>query len=317
MSRQKRKSSPPPTPTTSEQQQEQWERDFAALNPDDQEVVRRGTDAAKAVCGSRLAVAKNLSQVRDVLCRDLTNPKQKRKWTLYLQVMLPGLATSRSQTFRDIQAWRVAQDTFRPEFLNEFLSSGYAFSLRPTIEQPLGKMTEPCQHRLEELGTTPLNSLQLRTVLMDAADAVKRKAKENRAPRPSLTAEQKRNRILKDTHEAVINGLEDLSKAIEQREEYSAMRLRDDLELIVNRLMTATGIPALESEPRELPEGFKSLSLPEPNPKPSKKATRAGGSGERVARGAKRESLHTHKAGDSKGTVPASATMAEEVPSVA
>lgn len=319
MSRRRNKSasSPPPKPTTSDQQQEQWERHFATLAPEDQECIERETREAKAVSGSRLGAAKHLSKVHDVLCRDLKNPKQKRQWTLYLRVTLPGVAVSRSQMFRDIQAWRVAQDTFRPEFLNEFLSSGYAFNVRPTVEQPLGKMTEPCQQILAKLKPEELNGVQFRTVLAEAANIVKENAKKNRAPRTPLSADEKRSQILKGIHETVLSGLEDLARAIEPGQKYPTSNVRDELEEIVGRLLTATGIETLELERRVLEDGYRSLSLPVPAPKPRKKTTNAGGARVRVARESKRESLHTHKTVEFKDSVPVSTVLAVEVPSVA
>jgi hypothetical protein len=318
MSRRKKlKSSPPSTAKTIDQQQEQWQRHFDALNPDDQEVVQRGTNAAKAVCGSRLAVAKHLSQVRDVLCRNLTNPKQKRKWTLYLQVVLPGLATSRSQVFRDIQAWCQAESMFPALMLDEFLSSGYALSVRPTVEQPLGKMTEPCQHLLSKLHLEELSALQLGTVLSEAANIIKEGAKKSRAPRTRLTVEKNRQRILTTIHEALISGLEDLSKATEPWDEYNAMCLRDDLELIVCRWMTATGIEALDLEQQPLPEGYKSLKLTVPNPKPRTNATRSSASRAGVAKAALPKYPDAQRSEAHKGTIPVSAIDTVEVPSVA
>lgn len=246
---------------------------MVTLNPSDQEVIQRETDAAKAVSGSRLSVAKHLSQVREVLCRDWANPKQKHNWTLYLRVALPGLAVSRSQMFRDILSWRKAEETFPQLLLDEFLANGYALTVRPTIEQPLGTMTEECQHLLSKLHGEELNAVQYRGILSEAADRVKTKAKENRAPRVRKSADEKRSRILKDIHEAVISGLEDLVRAIEPGESYPARRVRDDLEEIVCRLMTATDVDDLELRQMSLPEGFEWLSLPDSAPDSSNDAT--------------------------------------------
>lgn len=314
----KRKPSPVPTRTTSEQQQEEWERLFATFTPAEKETVERGTKAAKAAAGSRLAVAMNLLQVRDVVCRDLTNPKQKRKWTLCLRVTLPGLATSRSQTFRDMLVVSKAKERFPASLLDEFIASGYALNVRPTAEEPLGRMTKPLLHVLEQIGDdVELNSAQCRTVLAEAANIVKKNAKESRAPRTPRSAEEKRERILHSIHEVVISSLEDLAKAIEPGDEYPARNLRDDLELIVGRLLTATGIEALDLELRSLPEGYECLNLPAPAPKPRRNATRSGGSRTQVAKAAKRKSLRTPKTVTDKGTTSVSTTVAEEeVPSL-
>jgi hypothetical protein len=245
-----------------EVQQEQWLRHFDALSNDDREIIEQETREAKAACGSRLAVAKHLANVRDILCRDLANAKQKRLWTLYLKARLPGLAVSRSQAFRDIKAWETAKENFPAALLDAFLSSGYALSVRPTVEEPLGKNTKPIQRILAKLKSEELNEKQCQIVLADAAAKIKAEAKKNRVHTSALSAQEKRDRILADIHNLVIKRIEELSKAIEDGESYTSMHVRDDLELIVNRLMTGTQTDALELEPKSLPEGFMRLSLP-------------------------------------------------------
>lgn len=316
MSRYKKsKSSPPHTPSEIEQQQEQWRRRFDSFSPEKQHLIVSETIAAQEACGSRLAVARHLSLIHDALCLDLKTSKQKREWTLFLKAVLPGLALSRSQVFKDIKAWRVAQETFPAQLLDEFFANGYALSVRPTVEQPLGKMTEPCKHVLEQLGDDELSLVQYRMVLSEAANIVKDNAKKNRAPRTPESAEEKRDRLLADFHNLAVGHLEDLAKAIEPGESYTSMRVRDDLEIIVRRLMVATGVEALELEPRSLPEGYRSLNLPALAPKPRKTALPRKGA--RKARVAKRESLHSHETVADNGTTPVSTTVAEEeVPSL-
>src|ERR1035437_9221500 len=78
---------------------------------------------------------------------------------------------------------------------------------------------------------------------------------------------------LADIHNSVIRRIAWLSDAIEPGDSYASMHLRDDLELIVNRIMTAAGIDVLELEPRSLPEGFERLSLSDSAPDSSDDAT--------------------------------------------
>lgn len=257
----KHKPSHSPKAKTSDEQQEQWLRHLATLNRSDQEIIKRETDAAKAVCGSRLSVAKHLSQVRDILCLDLANAKQKHNWTLYLRVALPGLAVSRSQMFRDILAWRKAEKTFPQLLLEEFLANGYALTVRPTIEQPLGKMTEPIQHILTKRKPEALNGKECETVLVEAAAIIKAGAKKSRHHK-SASVKEKRDQIYADVHISVVSRIEQLSSTMEPGYSYTLSDIRSDLELIFSRIMTAVGVDDVELEPGRLPEGFKRLSLP-------------------------------------------------------
>lgn len=243
------------------EQRELWHRHFDALSSDDREIIEHETRKATAACGSRLAVAKHLSNVRSVLCRDLSNPKQKHQWTLYLKVNLPGLASSRTQAFRDIKAWQAAEERFPPCLLEEFLSSGYALAVRPTVDEPIGKYTKPLQQILAKLGPGELNAKECEAVLLESAAIIKAEAKRNRPGKATLSVEERRERILADIHNSVIARIVDLSSAVEPGDSYTSTRVRDDLELIVSRLMTAIGVDALEAEPRSLPEGFEPLSL--------------------------------------------------------
>jgi hypothetical protein len=202
-----------------------------------------------------------LSKVHDVLCRDLKGPKQKHRWSLYLKVTLPGVALSRAQVFKDITAWRKAEESFPTPLLDEFLSDGYAFNVRPSVEEPLGKFTEPCQHLLAKLGLEELDERQCRYILGEAATTIKQTAKKSCPRNTPRSADEKRERILAQIHESFLRGMEELTKAVESGESYSAMRVRDDLEFIFGRLMTATQVDALELEPRVLPDGFKRLSV--------------------------------------------------------
>jgi hypothetical protein len=249
--------------SNSEVQQEQWLRHFDALSTDDREIIEQETREAKAACGSRLAVAKHLANVHDVLCHDLANAKQKRPWTLFLMACLPGLAVSRSQAFRDIKAWKKAKKEFPAPFLDAFLSSGYALSVRPTADEPLGKYTKPCERVLAELNSEGLNEKQCETVLAEVAATIKAEAKRNRVGNnKALTAEQKRNRLLADLHNSTIDSFEHLAKAIERGDSYESKEVCDDLQEFVCRLMTAMGVEGLELRQMSLPDGFRRLSLP-------------------------------------------------------
>lgn len=260
-------------PTTDTQQQEMWHRLFDCLKPQDQETILSETSAARAAGGSRLAVALHLRIVRRVLCDDATNAKQKKLWSAYLAANLPGFSISRAQVFRDISAAEAANETFPPAFLAEFISGGYALNVRPSIEEPLGKFTKPCKQILAKLKSEELNEKQCQTVLAEAAAKIKAEAKKNRVHTSLPSAQEKRDRILADIHNLVIKRIAWLPDAIEPGDSYTSMNLRDDLELIVNRIMTAAGIDVLEVEPRSLPEGFERLSLSDSAPNSSDDAT--------------------------------------------
>ncbi len=245
-------------------QREQWRRYLETLPPEESAIVQQETDAAKVACGSRLTVAKHLSRVHDILCRDLKNAKQKKQWTVYLRVSLPGLAISRSQVFKDIKAWERARTMFPASFLDSFLSSGYALAVRPSVDAPLGKYTEPCQHVLSHLGEVNPTKEQVEQVLTDVVQMLKREAKNSHVPPAKKTAEEKRLKALSDVHEAVISQLLNLIEAVEPNEKYTKMHLRDDLELIIGRLMAATEMDALDIEPRDFPDDFSTLTVPDP-----------------------------------------------------
>jgi hypothetical protein len=273
MSRTKKKSSPPPTPTSKKrksatptppsnsQQQELWYRCRDGLSPEVRETVENETRAARAAGGSRLAAALHLLVVHDALCGDATNPKQKKLWSAYLAVNLPGFYISRSQVFIDIKAAKVARE-FPAAFLNEFLTSGYAINVRPTTREPLGKFTEPCKQILAKLKPEELSGKECQTVLAEAAAIVKAEAKKNRASKTVLTAEEKRERLVAELHNTTIGYFEDLAtEANESGDSYVAMHVRDDLEEFVCRLMTAMDVDALELRQMSLPEGFHRLKL--------------------------------------------------------
>jgi hypothetical protein len=267
----KKQKSASPTPTSNTELLNDWHKHRDGLTTEEKALIDRETAAARAAGGSRLAAARHLLVVRRFLVGDATNPKQMKLWSAYLAANLPGFSISRAQVFKDISAAKAAEELFPATFLNVFIDSGYALNVRPTAEAPLGKFTEPSKHRLSHLMGDELGEQECLEVLADVADAIKAEAKRNRPTPTPQSADEKRSRILKAIHEAVIDGIEDLAKAIEPGEEYSAMRLRDDLETIVCRVLKATGIDALELEPKALPEDFKSLSLPVPAPKPPKK----------------------------------------------
>jgi hypothetical protein len=264
--RKKISNSQPPTLTT-EQALEQWLRHFDTLSADQRAIVEQQTLAAREASGSRLAVAKHLSSVRSVVCANLTNPKQKRMWTLFLRAKLPGLAFSRSQVFKDMQGWEAAQKMFPAAFLDSFLKTGYALAVRPSVDAPLGKYTEPCQHVLSQLGTEDLSESQMEQVLAEVVQMLKDDAKKSRVPQAKKTAEEKRVKALSDVHEYIIAQLLNLAEAVEPNEKYTTMHLRDDLELIMGRVMTATNMEVLDAEPKSLPKGFSKLAVPEPESK--------------------------------------------------
>jgi len=274
MSRTKKKSSPPPTPTSKKRksasptptsnshQQELWCRHRDCLSPEERETVERETNAARAAGGSRLAVALHLLVVRRILCGDATNSKQKKLWSAYLAANLPGFSISRAQVFKDISAAAGAEEIFPTTFLNVFVSSGYALNVRPTVEQPLGKFTEPSKHRLSHLTGDELGEPECLEVLANVADAIKAEAKRNRDNKPVVSLQQQRDGIYADIHNSIVSGMEKLSRAIEPGFSYTTTDFRDDLETIVGRLMTAVGFDVLDVETKNLPEGFKRLSAP-------------------------------------------------------
>jgi hypothetical protein len=245
-----------------EQKVELWRRHFDCLNSKDKEVILSETRAARAAGGSRLAIAMHLLVVRDMLVGDATNPTQKKLWSAYLAVFLPGLCISRSQLFIDIAAAQSAKQMFSPVFLQTFIEGGYALRVRPTAEEPLGKYTNPCTRILKKLESAELDERQCATVLADASAIIKAEARKNRVAKPALTAEEKRNRILADLHNTTIKYFEDLSKAIEPGDSYESKDVYGDLQDFVSRLMTAMGVDALEPFPRRLPDGFTPLSIP-------------------------------------------------------
>ncbi len=317
MSRTKKKSSPPTTPTSNTELLNDWHRHLDCLDAKEKALIERETEAARAAGGSRLAVALHLMVVRRILVGDATNPRQKKLWSAYLAANLPGFCISRAQVFKDISAAAVAEGFFPAAFLNAFLADGYALNVRPSVEEPLGKYTKPCQHALAELNSEELNEKQCQSVLADVAADIKAAAKSNRTPPVKLSAEEKRFQIFKDIHEIVLSSLEDLAKAVEEGDEYPTSNVRDELEEIVGRLLSATGIETLDLEQRRLPEGYRSLNLPAPAVKPLKTGTRSSRSGARVARAPKRESLHLAETLASNGTIPVSGVIALEVSSVA
>jgi hypothetical protein len=313
----KKRKSASPTPTSNTELLSDCHQHRAGLTTEEKAFIDRETDAARAAGGSRLAAAKHLLIVRRFLVGDATNPKQKKLWSAYLAANLPGFCISRSQVFKDMKAAEIAEEIFPAAFLNEFVTGGYALNLRPTVEEPLGKFTEPCQQILAKLKSEELNAVQFRTVLSEAASIVKENAKKNRAPRASESADEKRARIMKAIHEAILDGLEDLALAIEEGDEYPTSNGRDELEEIVGRLLTATEIETLDLGQRRLPEGYRSLNLPAPAPKPLKTETRSSRSEARVAKAAKREPLLTAGTVACNGTIPVSSVMALEVSSAA
>lgn len=270
----KKQKSASPTPTSNSQQQELWCRHRDGLSTEEKEIVERETNLARAAGGSRLAAALHLLVVRRILVGAATNPKQKKQWSAYLAANLPGFSISRAQVFKDISAAAVAQELFPTTFLNAFVTGGYALNVRPTVEQPLGKFTEPSKHRLSHLISDELGERECLEVLADVADAIKADAKKKRDEKPTLTLQQRRDGIYADIHNAVVSGIEKLSSAMERGYSYTLTDVRDDLELIVNRIMTAVGIDALELEPRPLPEGFDRLRLSDSASDSSGDATR-------------------------------------------
>lgn len=258
----KKRKSASPTATSNTEQMLVWHRHYEALTPEKQETIQRETSAARAAGGSRLAVALHLQVVRRILVGDATNPTQKKLWSAYLAANLPGFSISRAQVFKDMSAAAAAQELFPTTFLNAFVTSGYALNVRPTVEQPLGKFTEPSKHRLSHSKGDELGEKECLEVLAAAAEAIKAEAKRKRDEKPKkLTAEQKRKRILADLHNDTIGYFERLAKAIEPGDSYTAMHLRDDLEEFLCRLMTAMEIDALEPRQISLPDGFKPLNL--------------------------------------------------------
>jgi hypothetical protein len=208
-----------------------------------------------------------------------------------------------------------AENIFSTTFLSVFISSGYALNVRPTVEEPLGKFTEPSKHGLSHLRGDELGEAECLELLADVAPKIKAKAKKNRPAKSVASAQEKRERILADIHNHVIKRIAWLPDAIEPGDSYTSMHLRDDLELIVNRIMTAAGIDVLELEPRPLPDGYESLPHPVPVPMPGRIENSSDRSGARVVRTAKRESLHTSEMVAPNGTIPVSAIVVEEVPS--
>lgn len=240
-----------------------WHRHHEALTREEKETIERETAAARAAGGSRLAVAMHLMVVRRILRGDATNPTQKKLWSAYLAANLPGFSISRAQVFRDIDAAEAAEELFpQVGFLKVFVDSGYALNVRPTVQQPLGKFTEPCKHRLSHLTGDELGEPGYLEVLADAADAIKAEAKRNRIAKPEVTLQVKRDGIYADIHNAVVSGMEKLSRAIEPGFSYTMRDFRDDLETIVGRLMTAAGFDVLDVETKNLPEGFNRLNVP-------------------------------------------------------
>ncbi len=256
---QKKRKSASPTTTSNSQQQELWHRHFGNLDPQVKQTIECETRAARAAGGSRLAVAMSLLTVRRILCGDATNPKQKQLWSAYLAVNLPGFYISRSQVFTDIKAAKVARETFPAAFLDEFLASGYALNVRPTVEEPIGKYTKPCQQILAKLKHEELSGKECQTVLAEAAAFIKADAKRSRLARPTLSIQEKRQAIYAEIHNAVISGIEQLSNATEPGYSYSADDVRCDLELILGRIMTAVPLDALDVETRNLPDGLNRL----------------------------------------------------------
>lgn len=226
MSRTKKKSSPPPTPTSKKRKSASptptsntepmlvWHRHYEALAAEKQETIKRETAAARAASASRLAVALHLMVVRRILVGDATNPKQMKLWSAYLAANLPGFSISRAQVFKDISAAAAAEELFPATFLSAFIDGGYALSVRPTAEAPLGKFTEPSKHRLSHLTGDELGERECLEVLADVAAAIKAEAKKNRI-KPTLTIQQQRDGIYADIHNDVISGMEKLSRAIE------------------------------------------------------------------------------------------------------
>ncbi len=251
------------SPTSSpEQKVELWRHHFDCLNSQDKEVILSETRAAQAAGGSRLSIAMHLLVVRDMLIGDATNPTQKKLWSAYLATFLPGLCISRSQLFIDMAAAKAAKETFTPTFLQAFVSGGYALRVRPTVEEPLGKFTKPTRHILLNMKGGDLGEKECLEVLSEASAIIKAEAKKNRDTKPTLTAEEKRNRILADLHNNTIGYFEDLAKAIEAGDSYDSKDVYGDLQDFVSRLMTAMGVDALEPFPRSLPAAFNRLSLP-------------------------------------------------------
>lgn len=258
----KKRKSVSPTPTPITEPTLVWHRHYQALAPDKQETIQRETAAARAAGGSRLAVAMHLMVVRRILRGDATNPKQKKLWSAYLAANLPGFCISRAQVFRDISAAEAAEETFPAVFLAEFISGGYALSVRPSVEEPIGKFTAPCKQILVKLDPEHLSSEECAAVLTEASAIIRAEAKKNRTGKTALTAEDKRESILTSLHNTAVSFFSDLAQAIEPGDSYNAMHVRDDLEEIVCRLMTALGVDALELRQVSLPDGFDRLSLP-------------------------------------------------------
>lgn len=256
-----KKQSVPPT-NKFEEQVELWHRHFNSFNSQEQETILSETRAAQAAGGSRLAIAMHLLVVRNMLNGEATNPKQKKLWSAYLAVFLPGLCISRSQLFIDLAGAEAAQKAFPPKFLQAFISGGYALRMRPTEQEPLGKFTAYCQHLLTKLGHQP-DEAESKFLLAEAAANIKADAKKSRVKKAALTADEKRKSILEALHNMTLRSFEDLAEAIEIGESYTPMRVRDDLEEFVCRLMTAMEIDDLELRQMPLPEGFNRLNLPD------------------------------------------------------
>jgi hypothetical protein len=184
-------------------------------------------------------------------------------WSVYLAANLPGFSISRAQIFRDIDAAEQAERLFpQVSFLKVFVDSGYALNVRPTVDLPLGKFTKPCEHILGQLSSQELGDKECLSVLADAAADIKAQAKQNRIIKPTLTVQQRRNHIYADIHDAVVSGMQKLSRTVERGYSYTLTDFRDDLETIVGRLMTAVGLDVLDVETKSLPDGFNPLSLP-------------------------------------------------------
>lgn len=205
-----------------------------------------------------------LRVVRRILVGDATNPKQMKLWSAYLAANLPGFCISRAQVFKDISAAAAAEELFPATFLSVFIESGYALNVRPTAEAPLGKFTEPSKHRLSHLTGDALGEKECLEVLADVADAIKAEAKKNRPIKPTLTVQQQRGVIYANIHNAIVSGVVQLSGTTEPSYAYTLTDVRDDLELILGRIMTAARLDVLDVETKNLPEGFNRLSLPCP-----------------------------------------------------
>ena len=252
-----------------EQQREHYFHHLDTLDPAERQTIEHETAAAREACGSRLAVAKHLSKVHDILCRDLKNPRQKTHWTEYLRVTLPGLAGSRSQIFKDILAWREAKNNFPAPFLDAFFSSGYAMKVRPTVDDPLGKYTEPCKQILLKCGDLDMSAEQANVILSEAANSIaqqvkaKRDArKEERKARENRSADERRRDLLLRIHTSVIDGMKALAETVEDGETYTAINLRDDVEAILSLILKATGTTDIEVTPRPLPDGYTEFVIP-------------------------------------------------------